>query len=110
MRQWRSTTSLSSRSHPGRALCETLSFCYWAGKPAEVDVFNTGQQFATGARSDADLIRRIEAHDFSVMEFDTLEPFALGPRVKAAVLKTYRIDHTNDEGVFFVPRLKTVRP
>ncbi len=89
---------------PGRAVCETLSFCYWAGKPAEVDVFNTGQQFATGARSDVDLIRRIDAGDFSVMEFDTLEPFALGPRVKAAVLKAYRIDHTNDEGTFFVPR------
>ena len=89
---------------PGRALCEMLSFCYWAGKPAEVDVFNTGQQFATGARSDADLIRRIDAHAFAAMQFDTLEPFALGPSVKAAVLKTYRIDHTNDEGVFFVPR------
>ena len=104
------TTSRSFDARPGRALCETLSFCYWAGKPAEVDVFNTGQQFATGARSDADLIRRIDAHDFSVMEFDTLDPFALGPRVKAAVLNAYRIDHTNDEGVFLVPRLKTARP
>lgn len=92
------------RARPGGALCETLSFCYWAGKPAEVDVFNTGQQFATGARSDADLIRQIGAHAFPTMEFDTLEPFALGPRVKAAVFKAYRIDHTNDEGVFFVPR------
>lgn len=98
------------KAHPGRALCETLSFCYWAGKPAEVDVFNTGQQFTTGARSDADLIRRIDAHDFSVLEFDALAPFALGPGAKAAVLKNYRIDHTNDEGVFFVPRLKTGRP
>ena len=88
----------------GRALCETLSLCYWAGKRAEVDVFNTGQQFATDARSNADLIRQIDAHAFSTMEFDTLDPFALGPRVKAAVLKSYRIDHKNDEGVFFVPR------
>jgi hypothetical protein len=88
----------------GRALCEMLSLCYWAGKKAEVDTFNTGQQFATGVRSDADLIRQIDARAFAVMEFDTLEPFALGPRVKAAVFKTYRIDHTNDEGVFFVPR------
>jgi hypothetical protein len=97
-------------AHPGPALCEMLSLCYWAGKPAEVDVFNTGEQFAVGARSDADLIRRIGARDFSVMEFDTLEPFALGPRVKAAVFNNYRIDHTNDEGVFLVPLLKTVRP
>ncbi len=98
------------RAHPGPALCETLSFCYWAGKVVEVDVFNTGQQFATGARSDADLIRRIEAHTYSSLEFDTLSPFALGPRVKAAVLANYRIAYTNDEGVFFVPRIRTVRP
>jgi hypothetical protein len=98
------------QAHSGRALCETLSLCYWAGKPADVDVFNTSQQFATGGRSDADLIRQIDAHAFAVMEFDSLEPFALGPRVKATVLKAYRIDHTNDEGVFLVPRLKTVRP
>jgi Dolichyl-phosphate-mannose-protein mannosyltransferase len=91
-------------AHPGRALCETLSYCYWAGKNPEVDVFNTGQQFATGARSDADLIRRIDAHDFSVMEFDTLEPFALGPHVKAAALKAYRTDHVGDDGVWLVPK------
>ena len=91
-------------ARPGRALCEMSSFCYWAGKPAEVDLFNTGQQFATGARSDADLIRQIDARAFAVMEFDTLEPFALGPRVKAAVFKAYRIDHTDDDGVRLVPK------
>ena len=92
------------REHPGRALCESLSLCYWAGKEVEVDTFNVGQAFATGARSDSDLIRQIEARAFSVMEFDTLEPFALGPRVKAAVLKNYQIAHSGDDGVFLVPR------
>jgi len=92
------------RARPGRALCETLSYCYWAGKDAEVDAFNTGQQFATGARADADLIRQIDARAFSTLEFDTLEPFALGPQMKTAVLANYRIDHTGDDGVFLVPR------
>ncbi|HEY0283735.1 MAG TPA: glycosyltransferase family 39 protein, partial [Rhizomicrobium sp.] len=40
-------------ARPGPALCEMQSFCYWARKPAAVDVFNLSQQFATGARSDA---------------------------------------------------------
>ena len=97
-------------ARPGRALCEMLSFCYWAGKDAEVDVFNTGQQFATGARRDDDLVRQIDARAFSAMEFDALEPFALGPRVKAAVLQNYRVDRTDDDGVFLVPRLKPARP
>ncbi|HUO94442.1 MAG TPA: glycosyltransferase family 39 protein [Rhizomicrobium sp.] len=92
------------RARPGRALCEMLSYCYWAGKPAEVDMFNVGQQFATGARRDDALVRAIEAHAFATMEFDTLDPFALGPQVRAAVLANYRIDHADDDGVFLVPR------
>jgi len=92
------------RAHPGRALCESLSLCYWAGKGAEVDTFNVGQEFATGARSDADLIRQIDARAFSVIEFDALKPFALGPRVMTAVLKNYRIARTNDDGVLLVPK------
>ena len=57
-----------------------------------------------GAVRVPDLVRQIEAHAYSSMAFDTLEPFALGPHVKAATLKAYRIDHADDGGVFFVPR------
>jgi hypothetical protein len=93
---------LKSRSGP--ALCEMLSLCYWAGKRAEVDMFNTGQAFAKGARSDAALIGEIEARRFTAMEFDSLDDFALGPRVKRAVLANYRVDHEDDGGVFLAPR------
>ena len=92
------------RARRGPALCESLSLCYWAGKEPEVDTFNVGQELATGARPDDDLIRSIEAHRYSGMAFDTLEPFALGPRVRSAVLKAYRADHADDIGAFFVPR------
>ncbi len=40
------------KAHDGPVLCEMLSLCYWAGKRAEVDVFNLGQAYATHARSD----------------------------------------------------------
>jgi hypothetical protein len=92
------------KSRPGPALCEMLSLCYWAGKRAEVDTFNTGQAFATAARSDAALIGEIEARRFTAMEFDSLDDFALGPRVKRAVLANYRVDHEDDGGVFLAPR------
>lgn len=92
------------KAHPGPALCETLSLCYWAGKRAEVDVFNTGQAFATGARSDAALIGLIAARRYRAMEFDSMDDFALGPRVKEAVLANYRVDHESDAGIFLVPR------
>jgi hypothetical protein len=92
------------RSHPGPALCETLGYCYWAGKPAIVDVFNTGQQFATHTRKDSTLICLIEARQFSALQFDTLSPFALGASVRKAVAQNYRVDHQGDDGVFMVPR------
>ena len=91
-------------THNGPALCETLAYCYWAGKAPEVDVFNSGQQFATQSRNDNALVRMVETHYFSAMQFDTLSPFALGSRVRQAVDRAYRIDHSNDDGVFLVPR------
>jgi hypothetical protein len=90
--------------HHGRAMCEMLSLCYWAGKSAEVDMFNAEQQFLTGARRDDDLARRIEAHAFAAVQLDTLDPFALTPRLRASLLGAYRIDHVDDNGVFLVPR------
>ncbi len=92
------------RQHSGRALCETLALCYWAGKAPEVDMFNAGEAIATGSVSDAPLIQRIQSRTYAVIEFDTLAPFALGPRVHAAVLAAYRVDHANDDGVFLVPK------
>lgn len=92
------------RIHTGPAMCEMLAYCYWAGKVAEVDVFNTGQQFATHSESDASLIRMIGRHRFAAMQLDTLSPFALGDGVHLALDRSYRIDHTNDDGVFLIPR------
>jgi len=90
--------------HQGPAFCETLALCYWARKPPEIDVFNIGEAIAIGGRSDASIIRRLRSHAYGAVEVDTLKPFALGRRVYAALLGAYRIDHANDEGVFFVPR------
>jgi hypothetical protein len=92
------------KAHQGPALCEMLSLCYWAGKPAEVDVFNLGQAYATGARSDDALIRRIAARHYRAVQFDSLDDFALGPRVRQAFERAYRVDHADDNGVFLVPR------
>lgn len=88
----------------GPALCAMLSFCYWSGKSGEVDFFNTGEAFAMGARSDADLVHRIERADYAAIQFDPDSEDALGPNVHAAVLRYYRLDHSDDFGSFYVPR------
>lgn len=92
------------RSREGPALCETLALCYWAGKKAEVDVFNLGQRYATHTMSDASLVALLAGRRFAMVEFDPDEPFPLTPRVHRALSENYRVDHSNDDGTFFVPR------
>lgn len=92
------------RAQHGPAFCETLAYCYWAGKDAEVDVFNTGQQFATHSRNDDVLIRMISARRFAAIQLDTLLPFALGAPVHRVLDDAYRTDHADDDGVFLVLR------
>ena len=89
------------QSRPGPALCDQLSLCLWAGKPAEVDVFNIGEQIKTGARNPKLLTQMIAAHHFAVLQLQEVE--ALGPVVGNAIRKNYRADHAGDNGTFFIP-------
>jgi hypothetical protein len=88
----------------GPALCEMLSFCYWAGKPPAVDFFNVGQQFDTGTRSDAELVRQITEKRFAVIQFDPDSPYSLGENVHEAMDRSYRVHHEDWYGTFYVPR------
>jgi hypothetical protein len=88
-------------SRPGPAMCDQLSLCLWAGKPAAVDVFNVGEAIKTGARDPAPLVTLIEAHHFAVLQLE--DPDALGPQVRAAIARHYRAGHTGDNGTFFTP-------
>lgn len=92
------------RDHPGPAICEDLTFCYWAGKAADVDVFNLDQQFETRARDPAPFLRRIGARDFASVELDETSPLPFPRSVARAFLGNYRLHHQDDEGAFFVPR------
>jgi hypothetical protein len=88
----------------GPAMCEMLAFCYWARKPVAVDMFNVGQAFDTGARSDAEIARAVEAKRYGVIQFDPGEPYALGENVYQALVKSYRLHHSDDFGTFYVPK------
>ncbi len=91
-------------AHRGPALCAMLSFCYWAHKPAMVDVFNVGEELKTGARGDAQLVGTIAAHHFAVIQLDPDAPEPLGGAVSRAIDRHYRLDHADDNGSFYVPR------
>jgi hypothetical protein len=90
------------KSRPGPALCDQLSLCLWAGKGAEVDVFNVGEEIKTGARGPAPLAGMIAARHFAVLQLQ--DRAALGPLMRAAIEKHYRPDHSDDNGSFLIPR------
>lgn len=88
----------------GPVLCEMLSLCYWAGKPAQVDVFNLEQAYLTAARRDAPLVTSIEERRNAAIQLEQMTSFPLTPAIRVALLKNYRIVRTDDDRVFFVPR------
>jgi hypothetical protein len=90
------------KSRPGPALCDQLSLCLWAGKGAEVDVFNVGEEIKTGTRDPAPLAGMIADRHFAVLQLQ--DRAALGPLVRAAIGKHYRPDHSDDNGSFLIPR------
>jgi hypothetical protein len=92
------------RAAQGPVLCEMLSLCYWAGKPAEVDVFNVEQAYLTGARSDKDLAQQISRRRFALIQFESLTPFPLTPRIQRAVAQNYQVVRSDDDRVILAPR------
>ena len=89
---------------PGPALCENLALCYWADKQADVDVFNLGQALKTGARNEQVLTDALNQRRYGAVQFDSLDPFPLGEKARAALLANYRVHHIDDNGVFLRPR------
>jgi hypothetical protein len=91
------------RDAKGPVICEMLSLCYWAQKPATFDVFNMGEAYRTGARSDAELARAIAAKRYDIVQLEELSPFPLTPGIERALVTNYRIARRDDDRVFFVP-------
>lgn len=89
-------------AQPGPALCEMLSFCYWAHKAPQVDTFNLTQAFMRHARSETDLVRLLDARYFQAIQLDRRSAFPA--RLRCSVAQNYRLDHTDEFGVFLLPR------
>ena len=86
------------KSRPGPALCDQISLCLWAGKQAELDVFNIGETIRTNARSPAALIKLIQSRHFTTIQLQDMD--GLGPQLKDAIAKNYRVHHSDDNGSF----------
>lgn len=87
----------------GPALCEQPALCYWAGKPAQVDVWGLSQALATHARSEASLTALLDAHRFAVAEIGSRSALFHFATIQNAIARNYKIDHTDPLGTFLVP-------
>lgn len=98
------------RAHPGPALCEGLSLCFWAGKPILVDPFNAVQSFKTGRIPESKLLDRVRAREFSTIQLLRAKPppekynFHFSAAFDQAVAENYQIAHKSQIGAIFVPK------
>ena len=90
---------------PGLAGCETLSLCFWAGKPYAVDAFNLNQDILAGGGSIARFDDLARAHGFGVFEFSDAVTDADGtirlkpdPLLQDLVRHGYRLMASGPEG------------
>ena len=92
----------------GPALCETLALCFWAGKPPEVDLFNSHQAFWAGRANEQQLVERIARGEFAVIQLGSIykgrDDLRVSTRLTNELLRDYVVDRTSANGVFLRPR------
>lgn len=102
-------------------ICESLLLCYMSRKPFTLDPFNSRQAILDGRLDQNELIRRVSAKDFSVIQLrteicddkaaDTCHILHYPRKFNRftdeflyAVHYYYRIDRASRLGVFYVPK------
>lgn len=105
----------------GPAICESLLLCYRAGQPFTLDPFNSRQLILAGRLDQSELIRRIAAKEFAVVQLradicDDREAASchilhhrrkfrrFTDEVLYAVDRHYRVAWRSQDGTFYVPK------
>jgi hypothetical protein len=103
------------------AICESMLLCYEAGQPFTLDPFNSRQYILAGKLNQDELIRRIAAHEFGVIQLraDICDDPAVTechilhyPQkfnrftddTLYAVDRYYKIGRRSQDGTFYVPK------
>ena len=109
-----------SESH-GPAFCESLLLCYVAGQPFILDPFNSRQYILAGKLDQGELIQRIAAREFAVIQVraDICDDPATASchilhypqkfnrftdETLYAIDRYYKIGRRSQDGTFYVPR------
>ncbi|HEY1430649.1 MAG TPA: hypothetical protein VGF39_03350, partial [Stellaceae bacterium] len=86
----------------GPAICESLLLCYVAGQPFILDPFNSRQSILSGRLDQGQLIRRIAAHEFAVIQLHA--DICDDPTTQSCHILHYRqkIDRFTDEVLYAI--------
>jgi len=90
--------------HPGPALCETPSLCYWAHKSVQVDVWGYSQALKKRSRTESALIGLLNARYFRTVQLDRRSSLSYFADTRAAFARNYRTVYADAFGVFLVPQ------
>jgi hypothetical protein len=105
----------------GPAICESLLLCYEAGTPFILDPFNSRQSMLSGGLDQGELIRRIAAREFAVIQLradicdDPMTPSChilhyrqkvdrFTDEVLYAIDRYYQVGRRSTFGSFYVPK------
>ena len=88
----------------GPAICESLLLCYVAGQPFILDPFNSRQYMLSGRLDQGELIRRIAAREFAVIQLRA--DICDDPATPSCHILHYRqkVDRFTDEVLYAIDR------
>ena len=98
------------RSQPGPAICQSLSYCYFAGKPYVYDPFDSTSLVDARLLDPTPMVQRIEDHEFGAIQTNAPLPKIGIPNgyfpaaIFDAIEKNYRVAMEDAHCVIYVPR------
>ncbi len=97
---------------PGPAVCESLMLCLRAGKPMDIDMFNTNQSIKTGRLPADALTSRIASREFAGAQFKLffLPDLRLAPFTGEGTTTMVRDDRSDATKGVFAALDKSYRP
>ena len=92
----------------GPAICESLLLCYVAGQPFILDPFNSRQYMLSGRLDEEELIRRIAAREFAVIQLRA--DICDDPTTSSCHILHYRqkVDRFTDEVLYAIDQYYVV--
>jgi hypothetical protein len=83
--------ALKVLAQPGRAVCDSLVYCYWAGKDFELDPFNYDQGVRAGIKDAAAMHQLLEAGAYAVVQVRLdRNPSSIPQNAREILFQNYR--------------------